>query len=97
MCVNVQEQGKYFSKKQYIKKPMPVFAETRSKLPEPIYDQDSIFVESYWKTWELAFNNFHEPTPLNGFVSQYIDAAFNSNIFLWDSGFLTSAACDRLA
>ena len=84
-----QEQGIYFSKKQYIKKPMPVFVETRSKLPEPIYDQDSTFVESYWKTWELAFKNFHEPTPLNGFVSQYMDAAFNSSIFLWDSGFLT--------
>ncbi|RLT20047.1 MAG: hypothetical protein DWI29_04470 [Planctomycetota bacterium] len=43
----------------------------------------------YWKTWELAFRNFHEPQPGSGFVSQFIDAAFNENIFLWDSCFLT--------
>jgi len=89
VCSQAQEQGKYFSKKQYVKQDLPEFSAMRSKLPAPIYDQDSTFVESYWKTWELAFKNFHEPTAENGFVSQYIDAAFNSNIFLWDSGFMT--------
>lgn len=88
-CAQAQEQGKYFTKKQYLITPLPLFTEMRSKLPVPIYDQDSTFVDSYWKTWELAFKNFHEPTAENGFVSQYMDAAFNSNIFLWDSGFLT--------
>jgi hypothetical protein len=43
----------------------------------------------YWKTWELAFRNFYEPRPESGFVSQFIDAAFNQNVFLWDSCFLT--------
>ena len=43
----------------------------------------------YWKAWELAFNNFHEPASGSGFVSQFIDAAFNQNIFLWDTCFMT--------
>lgn len=89
ISINAQEQGKYFSKKLYIKEPIPQYAELKSKLPSPIYDQDSSFVRGYWKAWELAFKNFHEPTASNSFVSQYIDASFNSNIFLWDSGFMT--------
>ena len=48
-----------------------------------------MFVQMYWKTWELAFRNFYEPRPGSGFVSQFIDAAFNQNIFLWDTCFLT--------
>ena len=43
----------------------------------------------YWKAWELAFRNFHEPAPGSGFVSQFIDAAFNQNIFQWDTCFMT--------
>ena len=36
-----------------------------------------------------GFGNFYEPKPGSGFVSQFIDAAFNENIFLWDTCFLT--------
>jgi hypothetical protein len=43
----------------------------------------------YWKAWELAFRNFYEPPPGSPFVSQFIDAAFNQNIFLWDTCFMT--------
>jgi len=83
------QQGQYFAKKQYEPKPLPKFAEMRSRLPEPIYDENPRYVEMYWKTWELAFRNFYEPAPNSGFVSQFIDAAFNENIFLWDTCFLT--------
>jgi len=83
------EQGIYFAKKKYVPKPLPVFENTEDKLPAPIYDEDPNYVSCYWKAWELAFKNFHEPNPESGFVSQYIDAAFNQNIFLWDSCFLT--------
>jgi len=82
-------QGKYFAKTQYEPHPLPTFAETREKLPAPIYDEDPLVVQMYWKTWELAFRNFYEPAPQSGFVSQFIDAAFNENIFLWDTCFLT--------
>jgi len=82
-------QGEYFAKKQYVPKPLPKFAETKDKLPNPIYDENPLYVRMYWKTWELAFHNFYEPKPGSRFVSQFIDAAFNENIFLWDSCFLT--------
>ncbi len=82
-------QGMYFAKKQYVPKPLPKFAETKGKLPGPIYDENPLYVQMYWKTWELGFRNFYEPKPGSGFVSQFIDAAFNQNIFLWDTCFLT--------
>jgi hypothetical protein len=82
-------QGRYFAKKQYMPRPLPKFAQTRDKLPAPIYDECPLYVDMYWKTWELGFRNFYEPKPGSGFVSQFIDAAFNQNIFLWDTCFLT--------
>jgi glycogen debranching enzyme len=83
------EQGRYFARKEYVPKPLPVFAETKDKLPAPIYDENPNYVSCYWKAWELAFRNFHEPAPQSGYISQFIDAAFNQNIFLWDTCFLT--------
>ncbi len=82
-------QGMYFAKKQYVAKPLPTFAETKGKLPSPIFDENPLYVQMYWKTWELGFRNFYEPKPGSGFVSQFIDAAFNQNIFLWDTCFMT--------
>jgi hypothetical protein len=82
-------QGVYFSKKAYTPAPLPVFAEARLKLPAPIVDDEPRLVEMYWKAWELAFRNFHQPKPGSGYVSNFIDAAFNQNIFLWDTCFMT--------
>jgi hypothetical protein len=89
ISLNAQEQGKYFSKKQYKRTALPVFAELKNQLPRPVFDEDSNFIKQYWKAWELASRNFYEPTPENGFVSQYIDASFNANTFLWDGSFMT--------
>ena len=82
-------QGMYFAEKEYVPHSLPTFAETRDKLPNPIYDENPLYVQMYWKTWELGFRNFYKPEPGSGFVSQFIDAAFNQNIFLWDTCFLT--------
>ena len=30
-------QGMYFGKKEYVAHPLPTFAETRDKLPEPVF------------------------------------------------------------
>ena len=83
------EQGIFFGKKKYVPKPVPVFETTKDELPCPVFDENPDYVRCYWKTWELAFKNFHEPAKDSGFVSQFIDAAFNQNIFLWDTCFLT--------
>ncbi len=75
--------------KPYVPTPLPRFDETRGSLPVPIYDEHPSWTETYGKAWELAFSNFHEPGPGSSLVSQFIDAAFNENIFLWDSCFMT--------
>ncbi len=82
-------QGQYFAKKKYVPAPLPQFSRTKDKLPAPIYDENPLYVQMYWKTWEVAFRNFYEPKPDSGFVSQFIDAAFNDNIFVWDSCLMT--------
>ncbi len=83
------DQGLYFGKKQYEPRALPGLEATRDKLPSPIFDEDPDYVRCYWKAWELAFRNFHEPAKGSGFVTQFIDAAFNQNIFLWDTCFMT--------
>jgi hypothetical protein len=84
-----EKHGSYFDKKQYSPTPLPGFTNSRHLLPSPLYDENPLWVELYWKAWELAFRNFYEPPPGSGFVSQFIDAAFNDNIFLWDTSFMT--------
>jgi hypothetical protein len=83
------EMGRYFAKKAYQPGPLPTFGEMRDRLPEPVYDSRPDWIALYWKAWELAFRNFYEPSPGSGLVSQFIDAAFNKNIFLWDTAFMT--------
>jgi len=83
------KQGIYFAKKTYESKPLPTFEKIKEKLPNPVFDEDLDYIKCYWKAWELAFRNFHEPSSGSGFVSQFIDAAFNENIFLWDTCFMT--------
>jgi hypothetical protein len=86
---NADTQGMYFSKKTYQPQSLPTFLDTKDLLPAPVYDEKPLWIEMYWKTWEIAFNNFHEPSPGSGFVSQFLDPAFNANIFLWDGAFIT--------
>src|SRR5215469_1445737 len=76
-----QGAGHYFSKKAYDPAPLPKYADVRDKLPSPIDDEHPLWVETYWKAWELAFRNFHEPPPNSGFVSQFIDAGFSANAY----------------
>lgn len=65
------------------------FSSLRDRLPAPRYDREPLWVQMYWKAWELACRNFYEPASTSGFVSPFIDAAFNQNIFFWDSCFMS--------
>lgn len=64
-------------------------SELKDLLPSPVFEREPLWIETYGKAWEIAFRNFHEPAPGSGFVSPFIDAAFNENIFLWDTCFMT--------
>lgn len=85
------KQGLFFHKKTYTpaRAAVPKYGELIKQLPAPIYDDNPELVRLYWRAWEVASENFYVPTPQNNFVSPYIDATFNKNIFFWDTAFMT--------
>jgi hypothetical protein len=82
-------RGEYFGKKVYVPGPLPAFGSVREQLPSPVLGERPEWIAMYWKAWELAFRNFHEPRPGSHLVSRFIDAAFNDDIFLWDTCFMS--------
>ncbi|MDR3093626.1 MAG: hypothetical protein LBU62_03145, partial [Bacteroidales bacterium] len=83
-------QGMYFAKKSYNKQsPLPTYQQIKQDLPQPVYDENPLWIDVWWKAWELAFDHLYEPAEGSGFVSPYFDAAFNANMFLWDGSFIT--------
>ncbi len=68
--------------------PPPTFSMIRDSLPQPIWEGHEEELRCYWHAWELAFGNLRSPVPGTGFVSPYIDTAFNECIFMWDSAFM---------
>jgi len=68
--------------------PLPVYEEIKNKLPKPIWEGKEDYINAYWRAWELAFSNLKNPEPDTGFVSAFIDTAFNGCEFMWDSSFM---------
>ena len=64
------------------------FEEARAILPLPTWEANPRAVEMYWKAWQIAIGNIKAPEPGSGFVSSYLDVAYNGNIFMWDSAFM---------
>jgi len=86
--------NKYFEENSFVKAPQdtttpPAFLQIKEKLPQPFWSGHPDAVRCYWKAWEIAFSHLKKVTPQNNFVSPYIDAAFNGNIFMWDASFMT--------
>ncbi|CAI6043615.1 MGH1-like glycoside hydrolase domain-containing protein [Cohnella sp. JJ-181] len=69
-------------------KALPIFEYAKEILPEPFWEGHDRAISCYWKAWELAFKNLRKPTSDNGFVTNYIDTAFNDCLFMWDSSFI---------
>lgn len=67
---------------------LPSYATSKKLLPQPFWRDHDTTIECYWRVWELAFKNLRKPTAGNGFVANYIDTAFNNNLFMWDSAFI---------
>lgn len=68
--------------------PLPVYEEIKDRLPVPLWEGHEDAIDCYWKAWQLAFGNLGKPVPGSGFVSNFIDTAFNGCIFMWDSSFI---------
>jgi len=66
----------------------PAFDESKKLLPRPILDGNPEWLDMYWYCWELAFSHIKKPQPSSGFVSNFLDEAFNSHIFQWDTIFM---------
>lgn len=67
---------------------LPVYEESISHLPQPIWDGHQNYLDCYWRAWEIAFSNLKRPEEGSGFVSNFIDTAFNGALFMWDSAFI---------
>ena len=70
----------------------PGFEKAREILPSPFWGGNQAAIDMYWKTWEIAFRNIKNPAQESGFISSYLDTAYNGNIFMWDSSFITMFA-----
>ena len=68
--------------------PLPSFAEYKDRLPQPFWVGHEDVIDCYYKAWEIAFSNLRQPKKDTGFVSPFIDTAFNGCTFMWDSAFM---------
>lgn len=67
---------------------LPAFAEAETLLPVPHWEGHPAAEACWEKTWRIALGNLRRPGPATGFVSSFIDPAFNGNLFMWDSAFI---------
>ena len=77
-------ENQFISQKRE-KKKLPTFKNERDNLPVPVWEGHEDAVDFYYKAWEIAFR---KPALTSGFVSNYIDTAFNGELFMWDSVFI---------
>ncbi len=61
-------------------------------LPKISWDNHENIVKMYNKVWKLAFEHIYKPKKGSAFANSYIDTAYNKNIFMWDSCFITMFA-----
>ncbi len=85
-------RGMYYRAGQTRNQTLYRFEEARDKLPAPLLPRRENWLGCYRCALELAFKNSKAPTPQSGFVSNFVDAAFNQDFFLWDTVFITMFA-----
>ncbi|SFJ80324.1 Trehalase [Paenibacillus sp. UNC496MF] len=67
---------------------LPSYAEAAELLPRPHWEGRETELGLYWKAWELAFGHLRKANARNGFPANYIDTAFNNDLFMYDSSFI---------
>ena len=83
----------YLTKNQFLnaeahRVELPTYQSVSHLLPRIYWNGHEAEVACYNKAWEIAFSNLNNPEPGSGFVSPFIDTAFNGNLFMWDSSFI---------
>ena len=64
---------------------LPSHADAKALLPVPHWAGHERELACWDLCWKLAFQNIMNPKPGTGFVSPFIDTAFNGCVFMWDS------------
>lgn len=67
---------------------LPTYEESKDLLPKPFWEGHESTIKCHDKAWQIAFKNLRMPTEGSGFVSAFIDTAFNGCLFMWDSSFI---------
>ncbi len=68
--------------------PLPTYDAVKDRLPRPVWDGHADALACYDYAWQIAFRNLRKADKKAGFVSNYIDTAFNGFLFMWDSSFI---------
>lgn len=64
------------------------FESFKNFIPELIIPSMPDAITAWDKAWEIAHQNIRLPTKKSGFISPFIDTAFNKCTFMWDSVFI---------
>lgn len=67
---------------------VPTWEQARQLLPSPVWTGHKTEIDMYWKAWQIAVSHILQPEKGSGFVSPYIDTAYNGNLFMWDDSFI---------
>lgn len=65
------------------------FESAKEMLPHPILPEHDQWIALYWRAWALAWENLRQPLPDSGFVANFLDAATDEHLFMWDSAFMS--------
>lgn len=58
-------------------------------IPKPLFSDNNNYLDTYNYAVSIMKKNIIHPNPKSGFISSMIKTAFNNNIFLWDTSFIT--------
>ena len=64
------------------------YGAVKDKLPIPVWTGRRDVVDCYYKTWEICWGNLRVGNTDAGYVANFIDTAFNGDLFMWDSSFI---------
>ena len=68
--------------------PLPTYEGSRHLLPKPYWQGHDDAIACHDKAWQIAFSYLRLPVKESGFVSAFIDTAYNDRLFMWDSCFI---------
>lgn len=88
--IQARPRGRWFTPGP--ERPLDDFEQVRSRLPAPNIDGRPELGDCYDFCVGILFGNRRQPPAGSPLPSAYLDAAFNGNIFFWDTAFITMFA-----